>query len=241
MGMKPAAPGAPRARTPTRIQAANRETILQAALPVFATYGFRGSTIDQIAERAGMSKPNLLYYFRRKEEIYEAVLQRTLTQWLAPLRTLERDGDPETELRAYIEDKLRMSFEQPEASRLFANEILSGAPVMRGFLETELRTLVDAKAAVITHWIETGQLHPVDPIHLIFAIWATTQHYADFAVQIECVLGERARSPDFLKETTQAVLSIILGNGGQRRPDEAEPAPPASAPVNAIESASEPS
>lgn len=211
MRTEAASSGETGARAQTRIQAANRETILQAALPIFAAYGFRGSTIDQIAQRAGMSKPNLLYYFRRKEDIYEAVLQRTLTQWLSPLRTLERDGDPETELRAYIEDKLRMSFEQPEASRLFANEILNGAPVLRTFLQTELRVLVEAKAAVIRHWIDTGRLAPVDPVHLIFVIWATTQHYADFAVQIDAVLGDRSKSPDFLAETTQAVLGIILG------------------------------
>lgn len=195
----------------TRIQAANRETILAAALPIFAAYGYRGSTIDQIAKSAGMSKPNLLYYFGRKEEIYAALLERTLTEWLAPLRVLERDGDPEAELRGYIAAKLRMTFEQPEASRLFANEILSGAPVIRPYLETELRALVEAKASVIAQWIGDGRIAPVDPVHLIFTIWATTQHYADFAVQIEAVLGERARDPGFLEETTEAILAIILG------------------------------
>ncbi|ALN72681.1 TetR family transcriptional regulator C-terminal domain-containing protein [Aureimonas sp. AU20] len=202
-------------RPATRIQTANREAILAAALPIFATYGYRGTTIDQIAKRAGMSKPNLLYYFRRKEEIYEALLQRTLAEWLAPLRMLERDGDPETELRQYIGAKLRMSFEQPEASRLFANEVLNGAPVIRPFLETDLRALVEAKAEVIAHWVERGRIATVDPVHLIFLIWATTQHYADFAAQIKAVLGDRAKSPNFLTETTEAILSIVL-NGVSR-------------------------
>ena len=56
----------------TRIQSENQDLILKAALDVFSTYGFRGATIDQIAVKCGLSKPNLLYYFRRKDDIYAA-------------------------------------------------------------------------------------------------------------------------------------------------------------------------
>ena len=100
------------------------ELILEAALDVFATHGFRGSTIDQIAEAAGMSKPNLLYYFRRKEDIHETLMQRLLDTWLAPLREFDNVGDPLTELRGYIRRKLEMARDYPRESRLFANEIL---------------------------------------------------------------------------------------------------------------------
>ncbi|RUU58620.1 TetR family transcriptional regulator, partial [Mesorhizobium sp. M7A.T.Ca.TU.009.01.1.1] len=112
----------------TRIQQEKRELILEAALEVFSTNGFRGSTIDQIAEAAGMSKPNLLYYFRRKEDIHETLMQRLLDTWLAPLRELDDIGDPLTELRSYIRRKLEMARDFPRESRLFANEILQGAP-----------------------------------------------------------------------------------------------------------------
>ena len=200
----------PPSRAPTRIQAANREIILEAALPVFSAFGFRGSTIDQIARGAGMSKPNLLYYFRRKEDIYAAVLERTLAEWLAPLEALDASGDPVEELRRYITLKLEMSRDHPDASRLFANEILNGAPVVRPFLETRLRTLVLEKAAVIRDWVSEGRLAPVDPVHLIFAIWATTQHYADFALQIRAILGDRVDRPGFGEQTAEAVLTIVL-------------------------------
>lgn len=175
----------------TRIQAQNEELILDAALEVFSTFGFRGSTVDQIARSCGLSKPNLLYYFRRKEDIYTAVLERTLAGWLAPLRALDAEGDPIEELSRYISAKLRMSRERPEASRLFANEILHGASAVDKFLKGPLKDLVDEKAAVISGWIKTGKLNKVDPHHLIFAIWATTQHYADFDVQVRAVLGGR--------------------------------------------------
>ncbi len=173
----------------TRIQQEKRELILEAALEVFSTHGFRGSTIDQIAEAAGMSKPNLLYYFRRKEDIYEKLMQRLLDTWLAPLRALDEAGDPLLELRGYIRRKLEMSRAFPRESRLFANEILQGAPRVLPMLEGELKSLVDEKAVILRGWMRSGRIARTDPYHLIFSIWATTQHYADFDVQVRAVLG----------------------------------------------------
>ena len=204
-------------RQPTRIQQINRGIILDAALEVFSVHGFRGSTVDQIARKAGMSKPNLLYYFRRKQDIYAAVLETTLDAWLAPLEALDPDGDPIEQLRRYITVKLALSAERPEASRLFANEILAGAPAIGGFLATRLKRLVHDKAAVIRRWVGEGRLAPIDPHHLIFMVWATTQHYADFDVQIRAVLGDQVGKPGFREQTAQAVLSLIL-NGINPRP-----------------------
>ena len=176
-------------RRRTRIQKEKREIILEAALEVFSAHGFRGATIDQIAEAAGMSKPNLLYYFRRKEDIHETLMQRLLDTWLAPLRALDAVGDPMSELKDYIRRKLEMARDFPRESRLFANEILQGAPRILPMLEGELTTLVDEKAEIIEGWMHDGRIAPTDPRHLIFSIWATTQHYADFDVQVRAVLG----------------------------------------------------
>ncbi len=173
----------------TRIQTEKRELILDAALDVFSATGFRGATIDQIAEAAGMSKPNLLYYFRSKEDIHETLIERLLATWLAPLRELDDVGDPLTELRGYIRRKLEMARDYPRESRLFANEILQGAPRILPMLEGQLKALVDEKAEVIRGWMRAGKIHRTDPRHLIFSIWATTQHYADFDVQVRAVLG----------------------------------------------------
>lgn len=173
----------------TRIQTEKRELILEAALEMFSQHGFRGATIDQIAEAAGMSKPNLLYYFRSKEDIHVTLMQRLLTTWLAPLHELDDVGDPVTELRSYIRRKLEMARDYPRESRLFANEIIQGAPRIMPMIEGELRTLVEEKVEIIRGWMRTGKIARTDPWHLIFAIWATTQHYADFDVQVRAVLG----------------------------------------------------
>ena len=180
---------ATRTRRRTQTQARNEARILDAALDVFSAVGFHGATIDAIAERAGMSKPNLLYYFSGKEEMHAALLEGLLAAWLEPLRALEPAGEPLDELRAYLRRKLAMAQSHPRESRLFANEVLQGAPRIGPKLAGPLKALVDAKAAVIAGWIAAGRLAPAEPRHLIFAIWATTQHYADFDVQVSAVLG----------------------------------------------------
>ncbi len=190
----------------TRIQTNNKKLILAAALDVFSAAGFQGATVDEIARRAGMSKPNLLYYYRRKKDIYVAVLEHTLTDWLTPLHDIQHDGEPLQELTRYIRAKVRMAHADPKASRLFANEILHGAPMIEKFLKGPLRQLVAEKAAIITGWVNEGKLAPVDPYHLIFAIWSVTQHYADFAVQVSAVMGKQPSTA----ETERAVLDILL-------------------------------
>ena len=176
-------------RTPTRIQREKTGTILAAALDVFSTHGFHGATLDQIAEAAGLSKPNLLYWFASKEDIHRVLLERLLDTWLDPLRQLDPGGDPATEIVGYIRRQLGMARDYPRESRLFAGEILQGAPHIADVLNGPLRRLVDEKAAVIAAWAAAGRIAPVDPHHLIVSIWAVTQHYADFDAQLDAVLG----------------------------------------------------
>ena len=182
-------------RPKTRIQQRNSETILEAALEVFSQQGFRGATLDQIAEVAGLSKPNLLYSFTSKEAIHMALLSGLLVTWLDPLRAMDPQGDPVTELLGYVRRKLELSRDFPRESRLFANEMLQGAPRIREAIDGELRGLVQEKAAVLQGWMDEGRIARVHPVHLIFSIWALTQHYADFDVQVRAVLGPEEPDP----------------------------------------------
>ncbi len=198
-----------RANGKTRIQALNEVRIMAAAESVFAEHGFRGATVDEIARRAEMSKPNLLYYFHNKDALYRAVLEHTLDIWLAPLAEIDADKDPESEIRRYIARKIEASRKNPNASRIFASEMLRGAPVLDDYLRGELKTLVADKCAVIERWIADKKLAPIDPVHLIFMIWATTQHYADFAVQVKAVWGKgalRQKEFDLIEEAVRAVI-----------------------------------
>lgn len=198
-------------KKPSRIQQRNRGRILDAGLDVFSAYGFRGATLDQISDVSGMSKPNILYYFSGKEEIHLTLLEQQLETWLEPLKALDPQGEPLEELRGYVQRKLELSRDFPRESRLFANEVLQGATRIKAVMEGELRDLVQDRAAVVQGWIDAGRLAPVDPVHLIISVWALTQHYADFDVQVRAVLGVEDPYPEaaaFLTTLFERLLKV---------------------------------
>ncbi|MBP1805025.1 TetR family transcriptional regulator C-terminal domain-containing protein [Rubellimicrobium aerolatum] len=174
----------------TRIQERNRAAILEAGLAVFSSLGFSGATLDRIAREAKLSKPNLLYYFPSKEAVHLALLENLLDAWLAPLRALDPEGEPVEEVLAYVRRKLDLARDFPRESRLFANEVLRGAPHLSGVLGGDLAQLVAEKSALLDRWMDEGRLARLPSKHLVFSIWALTQHYADFETQVRAVLGE---------------------------------------------------
>ncbi len=196
---------------PSRIQLKNRSIIMEGALSVFSKHGFKGATIDQIAEAASLSNPNVLYYFSSKEDIYRNLLTGLLDLWLAPLHSIDEQGEPLDQVQRYVSTKLQMSRDYPRESRLFANEIMQGAPLLTELLGNDLRGIVDEKVSLFRRWIDAGELAQVDPYHLIFSIWALTQHYADFEVQVRAVLGDGvdpyAGAAPFLKNLYQRMLT----------------------------------
>ena len=194
-----------------------RAAVLAAALSLFSRFGLHGTSVDQVAARAGVSKSNLLYYFQNKEELYVTVLRDLLEVWLEPLREFSAERDPEQAIADYIRRKLAVSRDSPDASRLFCLEMIQGAPLLRDELDRELRRIVEHKSAVIREWIDAGRLAEVDPQHLIFMIWATTQHYADFAVQVQALTGKSLADPAFFEQTVANVQAVVLRGVGTRR------------------------
>lgn len=196
----------------TRIQRQKTDIILEAALDVFSDFGFRGSTIDMIAKQANLSKPNILYYFDNKEAIHITLLEKLLETWLAPLHEINENNSPIDEICKYVDQKLTMARDFPRESKLFANEILQGAPHVLPELQGSLKELVSEKAKIIRKWGVQGKIAEVDPHHLFFSIWATTQHYADFDIQVRSVLSDETIDPfdsaaPFLKKMFRTMLT----------------------------------
>ena len=196
------------------IRQANEARILGAGERVFARAGFNGATMAAIADEAGLPKANLHYYFGAKQDLYRAVLARTLHDWLAPMQAITADAEPLAALATYIRAKMAMSQQRPDASRVYANELLHGAPVVGELLRTELRDTVRAKAAVIAGWAAAGRMAPVDATQLFFTIWAATQTYADFDVQVRAVLGRESLDEAEHARATEHVVALILRGCG---------------------------
>ena len=163
--------------------------ILKAAEKVFAQQGLKGSRLFEIANEAGLPKANLLYYFHSKEDIYRAVCQDILETWLGALGEISADDNPKKAIESYIKSKMDLSFSRPNASKVFALEIIAGAPVIGDYLEKDLKSWVDRQASVFRVWQSRGEMVSISPQHVFFMIWAVTQTYADFNKQITAVLG----------------------------------------------------
>jgi len=193
----------------SRAVAAKRSNIMSAALEFFSLYGMHGTSLDQVAERADVSKTNLLYYLPSKEELYVAVLKDLLDIWLEPLKALNAEQQPMEAIKQYIYLKLCVSRDHPQASRLFCLEMLQGAPLLKQVLSTHLKQLVDEKSDIIREWVQAGQIAPIEPLHLLFILWATTQHYADFGVQIEAISGQTLNDDAFFEQAVANIQHII--------------------------------
>ncbi len=188
-----------------------RNQLLSAALDVFSLYGFSGASLDEIAQIAEMHKSNIFYYYENKEALYVEVLTTVLQKWLAPLQTLEAELEPEEAITNYLLQKIEVSRTQPKASRLFALEVIQGAPHILEILKGPLKKLVKRKAKVISNWQEQGKIsQDIDPELLILNIWALTQNYADFSTQMEMVTGKTLRNRSMQQRIIQHTVHMML-------------------------------
>lgn len=184
--------------------------IIQSALNVFSTYGFQGTSIEQIANESGISKSNLFYYFASKEELYVEVLSQVLEEWLKPLKEFTVELEPAEAIGNYIDIKFMLSKKKPEASRLFAFEMMQGAPYLLPLLKGPLKKLVKEKTEIIDQWIALGKLKPISGVHLIMHIWAVSQHYSDFAVQCQAITGKTLSNKVFYQEAITTCRQLLL-------------------------------
>jgi TetR/AcrR family transcriptional regulator len=193
-----------------RIRQKNEQLILAAAEQEFARDGYKGATVNNIARRAGLPKANIHYYFNNKLELYAAVLSGIIELWDGTLNELQPEDDPAQVLPAYIAAKMRFSREFPLASRIFAIEIINGAPNLVGYFNDEYREWFKGRTAVFHAWMEQGKIAVVDPAHLIYLLWSSTQHYADFACQIHASLGKQSLTEADYDAATRTLTQIVL-------------------------------
>ena len=192
------------------IREQNERLILQAAEKVFAEAGFGGATMQLIADVAGLPKANLHYYFATKEDLYRRVVQEIFEIWLRAADAMDDAEGPAQGIAAYIDAKMEISRRHPHGSKVWASEVMHGAPVIQDYLETTLRNWTEGRIAVINRWITDGRMAPVDPRHLLYMLWATTQHYADFSHQIETLNGGAPLTDRQWAEAKASVKTIIL-------------------------------
>lgn len=202
-----------------RISAQNKTKILAAAEKEFAIHGYKGTRLQQVADRARLPKTNVLYYFQSKEGVYLAVLEQILTQWNSAFDLATVEDDPAVVLARYIAEKMEFSRTKPEASKIFALEIINGAPNLNKFFRDQHIDWMDSRVGLLKTWIDQGKISTPDPHYLLFNIWACSQHYADFSAQISELKGQPMERQDFA-DATRALIHLILNGCGLTIPKE---------------------
>jgi TetR/AcrR family transcriptional regulator len=194
----------------TDIRRENERAILEAAEKVFAEAGFGGATMQLIADMAGLPKANLHYYFATKEDLYRKVVQQIFEIWLEAAACFDNAPGPVEGIGAYVDAKMDISRTHPHGSKVWASEVMHGAPVIQDYLETTLRDWTDGRIAVIQRWIDEGKMRPVNPRHLLYMLWATTQHYADFGHQIQTLNDGKPLADRQWREAKAGVKDMVL-------------------------------
>lgn len=194
----------------TDIRRENERAILEAAEKVFAEAGFGGATMQLIADMAGLPKANLHYYFATKEDLYRRVVSGIFEIWLDAASSFDNAPGPVEGIGAYIDAKMDISRNHPYGSKVWASEVMHGAPVIQDYLETTLRDWTDGRIAVIQRWIDAGKMQPINPRHLLYMLWATTQHYADFGHQIQTLNDGKPLSDKQWREAKASVKDMVL-------------------------------
>ncbi len=203
----------------TKPRVKNTEVILKAAEKLFVERGYGGASMQAIAEEAGLSKANIHYYFTSKEKLYQAVLTRIIGNWNSELQDITVEDDPAEVLEKFIHRKVELAYQYPQASKLFAIEIIHGAPHLKEYIRTEMRNWVREKSKVFQAWMDHGKIkNAVDPVQLIFLIWASTQHYADFETQVLTIMNRAEYEEEDIAKTSAFLSSMILGGLGLSTP-----------------------
>ena len=192
------------------IRRSNVDKILLGAEKVFAEKGFAGTAMADIAAEVELPRSNLHYYFSTKTELYNAVLLGLLEVWKQDALCFETYDDPRLVLSSYIRAKMTHSRTRPYGSKVWADEIIHGAPTLGLTLDASLYDWAKMKEAKIRQWVADKRILPVEPSRVLFMIWASTQHYADFDHQVNIINEHQPLSDIQFERAIHSVTSIIL-------------------------------
>lgn len=197
-----------------RIRQKNETIIVAAAEQEFLDFGFKGASMKRIAERCELPRANIHYYFKNKLDLYGAVLSDIVELWNTSFDLIKAEDDPKEALAAYIRAKVMFSKTNATASRIFASEIIHGAPHLSEYLNSDFHEWIQQKTKVIQNWIDSGKMDKVDPVHLLFLIWGATQHYADFGVQVRAAMGKDKLTDEDFETIASTMTHIVLKGCG---------------------------
>jgi AcrR family transcriptional regulator len=195
------------------IRQRNKTLILQAAADEFVKFGYKGTSLQSIADHVDLPKANILYYFKSKKGLYLSLLEEILNLWNDGFSDEAVNQEPAKVLETYIRGKMNYSRSHPKASKIFALELIHGAPNIHDAMELPMIQWTEGKATIIQTWVDRGMIKPIEPLYLLFMIWGTTQFYADCDTEIDLIKGKPLNDKEY-EQATQFVIDMVLAGLG---------------------------
>jgi TetR/AcrR family transcriptional regulator len=189
------------------------DAIRRAAISEFSQHGFEGASTQAIAERAGLSKSALHYYIEDKETLYANLLGELMTVWMKLVEFDDELATPADILTRYIQEKLTYCFENPELSRIFTTELLSGGHRLDKFWPAAVGN-TNRTVGVIKKWVKAEKIRNLDPWLLMMHLWAMTQYYADYAIQAEKMLRKPITDSVLQTHILDELVAFVLAGCG---------------------------
>ena len=197
-----------------KIREQNYQVILDAAEKIFSASGFKGASMMAIANEAGLPKANVHYYFKNKSLLYAAVLEQIMMQWNDGLEEISVDDDPKEVLSNYILHKTKLACENPQMSKLFSSEIIAGAPYLKDYIREQSRPWLRTKLDIFEAWMAAGKMRQIDPEKLIFLIWSSTEHYADYETQVLLLQNKIEYTDADIQSIAAFLIDVVLAYCG---------------------------
>jgi len=193
----------------------SREGILRAAMAEFAENGYGGARIEAIAERAGVNKKLIYYYFAAKDELFTAVLEQTYADIRAAEQALHLEAsDPVQAIRTLVAFTWRHYLEHPEFLALLNSENMHRAGHLKrsGRIRQMNSPLIETLAAIVERGRRDGSFRDgVDPLQLYVSIAGLAYFYLSNNHTLSAIFGRSLMTAAALDERHAHITAVVLG------------------------------
>jgi AcrR family transcriptional regulator len=201
---------APRSSDPARV----REKILKLATEEFARIGFEGARVDRIAERCRLSKNMLYYYFKSKEGLFVASLERMYQSLRDQQKDLSvRESDPAAAMEQLVHHTFFAFRDNPSAIRLINEENKHRGKYIRksARMRDLYNPLVETIRLILDRGVKDGMFRPdLDPAIVYLTLSSLCYHYLSNQYTLEIALDRDLGSDDAQTLWLDHVSNLVL-------------------------------
>jgi len=190
--------------------AGTRSAILKAAEQIYAAHGLAGARTEAIAAAAGVNKALLYYYFKSKEDLYQAVIGSQLREFKEQTeKVLSTPGPAGPILLRYVSYHFDFIGTHPHYPRIFQRMMMEGDRTLARIIREHSIPLMKMLLALLVRGMKSEEFRHLNPEHALVSIAGLTGHYFNIAPAIRAITGQDPFSKRNLSRRKAEVLNFI--------------------------------